>query len=63
MWFPFGRRSTGNHALDSGSFELQGHQVLWKFEYYDLTLTHGSEDPSDRLQSHRVLTIMLAEDY
>jgi hypothetical protein len=51
----------GEH--DFGSFELQGREVFWKLDYYDLTLTQGSEDPSDSLQTCRVLTIMLAEDY
>jgi len=48
---------------DYGSFDLKGHRVLWKIDYYDPTLTMGSEDPSDPLQTHRDLTIMLAEDY
>jgi hypothetical protein len=53
---PYGER-------DFGSFELEGHQVFWKLEYFDLTLTHGSEDPSDPLQTCRVITVMLAQDY
>jgi hypothetical protein len=48
---------------DCGNFDLQGRQVLWKIDYYDPTLTTGSEDPSDPVQTYRVLTIMLAEDY
>jgi hypothetical protein len=48
---------------DFGSFELEGRTVFWKFDYYDLALEHGSEDPSDPLKTCRVLTIMLAEDY
>jgi hypothetical protein len=51
----------GEH--DFGSFDLQGHTVFWKIDYYDPSLSKGSEDPSDPLQTHRVLTIMLAEDY
>jgi hypothetical protein len=48
---------------DCGSSDLQGRRVLWKIDYYDPSLTKGSEDPSDPLQTFRVLTIMLAEDY
>jgi hypothetical protein len=51
----------GEH--DFGGFELEGHTVFFKFAYYDLTLEHGSEDPSDPEKTCRVLTIMLAEDY
>jgi hypothetical protein len=51
----------GEH--DFGSFELEGRKLLWKFNYDDLALEHGSEDPSDPLKTCRVLTIMLAEDY
>jgi hypothetical protein len=51
----------GEH--DFGSFELEGRTVFFKFDYYDLALEHGSEDPSDPLKTCRVLTIMLAEDY
>jgi hypothetical protein len=53
---PYGER-------DYGSFDLQEHRVLWKIDYYNPSLTGGSEDPSNPLLTHRVLTIMLAEDY
>lgn len=49
----------GEH--DFGSFEIQGHKILWKIDYYDQQLKYGTEplDPDCR----RVVTIMLAEEY
>jgi hypothetical protein len=48
---------------DYGSFDLQGRRIVWKIDYYNPWLTGGSEDSSDPLQTCRVLTIMLPEDY
>jgi hypothetical protein len=53
---PYGER-------DFGAFEHNGEKVFWKIDYYDATLTYGSEDPSDPKQTVRVLTIMLASEY
>ena len=51
----------GEH--DFGSFELGGRKFFFKVDYYDPTLTYGSEDPADPAKTTRVMTIMLAEEY
>jgi hypothetical protein len=48
---------------DFGSFEVEGHTIFFKIEYYDPTLTGHSPDPSDPVVTKRVMTIMLAEEY
>ena len=53
---PYGER-------DFGAFEHNGERIFWKIDYYDHTMTKGSEDPSDPRQTVRVLTIMLASEY
>ena len=47
---PYGER-------DFGAFDHNGDRIFWKIDYYDTTLTTGSEDPSDPKQTVRVLTI------
>ena len=51
----------GEH--DFGAFNMQGHRVYWKFDYYDRNTQLGSPDSSDPEQTNRVLTILLAEEY
>ena len=51
----------GEH--DFRSFEHEGRKIIFKIDYYDRKLEYGSEDPADPLQTCRVLTVMLAEDY
>jgi hypothetical protein len=51
----------GEH--DFGSFMLAGRKFFFKMDYYDSTMTYGSEDPADSAKTTRVLTIMLAEEY
>jgi hypothetical protein len=48
---------------DFGAFEHDGQRIFCKIDYYDRTLTWGSENPADPRQTVRVLTIMLASEY
>jgi hypothetical protein len=48
---------------DFGAFEVKGHRIFWKIDYYDAATEAGSEDPADPSQTTRVLTIMLASEY
>ena len=58
-----------SHAIDPyeehdfGSFEADGHTIIFKIEYYDKTLSCHSSDPTDPSVTERVITIMLAEEY
>ncbi len=51
----------GEH--DFGSFELDGVKLFWKIDYYDRDRERGSPDPADPAVTHRLLTILLAEEY
>ena len=51
----------GEH--DFVSFEHEGIKYFAKMDYYASDMQHGSEDPSDPLQTVRVLTIMRADEY
>lgn len=54
---PWGERDFGILSVeDVGS-------VYWKIDYYDPSLTYGSDDPADLSKTMRVLTILLASEY
>lgn len=48
---------------DFGAFEIASQRIFWKIDYYDPTLSEGSDDPADPSRTVRVLTIMLAAEY
>src|ERR1700751_4730414 len=48
---------------DFGAFDADGHTIFFKIDYYDPTLTYHASDPADPTITHRVITIMLAEEY
>jgi Protein of unknown function (DUF3768) len=48
---------------DFGNVEIEGHNIFFKIDYYDRTLTFHSPDPSDPNVTERVMTIMLAHEY
>jgi len=51
----------GEH--DFGALEIAGEKVFFKLDYYDPSLSFGSENPANEAITHRVLTIMLASEY
>lgn len=51
--------SYGEH--DFGSFEYFGEKLFWKIDYYDSALKLWADPLSS--ECHRVLTVMLAEEY
>lgn len=48
---------------DLGDVDLWGAELLWKIDYYAPDLVFRSDDPSNPTITHRVLTVLLAEEY
>jgi hypothetical protein len=59
----FGHENDPWEEHDFGAFEVEGHTIFFKIDYYDPTLTYHSDDPADPTTTHRVITIMLADEY
>jgi len=59
----FGHANDPHEEHDFGAFEVEGHTIFFKIDYYDRGLSMHSPDPSDPGVTERVITIMLAEEY
>ena len=59
----FTEENDPNKEHDFGSFEFCCTKIFWKVDYYNPTMTFGSDDPSDPSKTHRVLTVFLASEY
>jgi len=51
----------GEH--DFGAFTIDGENLFWKIDYFDLELTAHSLDKANPELTHRVLTMMMASEY
>jgi hypothetical protein len=48
---------------DFGAFEVDGHLIFFKIDYFDKQGAFHSPDPSGPSVTERAITIMLAEEY
>ena len=48
---------------DFGAFDVDGHTIMFKIDYYDQSMSAHSPDPADPSVTQRVITIMLVEEY
>jgi hypothetical protein len=48
---------------DFGSFEVDGHKIFFKIDYFDKGRTFHSPDAADSSVTERVITITLADEY
>ena len=48
---------------DSAVMTVEGIEVIWKIDYFDLALRFHSPDPADPKVTVRVLAVMLAAEY
>ncbi|MCD1635916.1 DUF3768 domain-containing protein [Martelella mediterranea] len=48
---------------EMGVIEFDGTTVWFKVDLYDTDYTYGSPEPSDPLQTRRVLTLLLPSEY
>lgn len=59
----FDEHNNPHGERDFGGLDLFGAELLWKIDYYSPDMLFGSDDPANPVITHRVLTILLAEEY
>lgn len=59
----FDSETDPHRERDFGIVSYQGERIYWKIDYFDKEQKQHSEDPSDASLTHRVMTIMLSEEY
>ena len=51
------------HEHDFGSLEIDGEQIFFKIDYYDLARAMHSDDPANPSITERVMTIALTNEW
>jgi hypothetical protein len=59
----FDERNDPYEEHDFGQIIHGGAMYFWKIDYYNQDMSGGSEDPSDKSLTTRVLTLMEANEY
>jgi hypothetical protein len=59
----FDERNDPYDEHDYGSIIHGGAMYFWKIDYYNKDMTGGSQDPSDKSMTTRVLTLMKSSEY
>ena len=59
----FSEDNDPHRERDFGAIELNGEKVFWKIDPFDLQLERHSPDAANPVLTHRVMTIMLANEY
>jgi hypothetical protein len=59
--FDEGNDPHGEH--DFGSLNVDGHELFFKIDVYDIDMRYAADDPADPVNSRRVMVIMFVSEY